>query len=98
GGLTPALTIRKLLRNKELRGFVPWFDVMGSIARATVNDDDSGAGDIAKVVSGDPGELGVYLRLFAANWARSAGSQRLFIVACEPDLRVDMALRQASMP
>jgi hypothetical protein len=101
-GATPARVIRQFLRNHELRGYAPWLDVMGSIARATAisNDDALSNFDAALKVSESQGagQLGVYLRMLAANWARSSGSARLYIITCEPDLRVDLALRGSAMP
>jgi hypothetical protein len=99
---TPARMIRSFLRKRALHGFVPWLDVVGSIARATASDDDTGAQAIAEVLSPESGlgggALGVYLRLLAANWERYGDGTRLFIVVCGPDLRVDTALQSSAMP
>jgi hypothetical protein len=97
---TPAIAIRQFLRDRDLRGFLPWFDTMGSIARATDTTDDDAGSAVARAMDAGPlvGPLGVYLRLVAANWVRMPGKGRLFIVSCGPDLRLDLALRSSAMP
>lgn len=97
---TPSNTIRGFLRARKLRGYAPWLDVMGSIARATAADEDDAAKAVVTAMSDGTTEsgLGVYLRLLAANWARTPGTGRLFIVATSPDYRTDMALRSAGLP
>ncbi len=98
---TPSAAIRGFLRSRKLRGYAPWLDVMGSIARATASDEEDAAQAVASALSvGDmeSGALAVYLRLLAANWGRTPGAGRLFIVATSPDNRIDLALRSAAMP
>lgn len=94
---TPYTAIQQLLDNKGLPGKAPWLDVMGSVARATNRQLVFAAGDVAKAQAGgsraSAGQLGVYLRLLAANWGRRPGKSRLYIVACDADTRVDMPLR-----
>ena len=101
-GATPAGAIRQLIRDNRLRGYAPWLDVMGSIARATETSDEDAAQAVVRALSpgpeAHPGSLRVYLRLLAANWARIAGNHRLFLVAGSPDLRLDTALRSVTIP
>jgi hypothetical protein len=99
---TPAGAIRHLLRSRNLPGFAPWLDVMGSIARATERDDEAAADAVHRALGGVAdsgcGTLGTYLRLLAANWVRRESTSRLILIACTPDLRLDLALRSSQMP
>ena len=99
--MTPSSAIRGFLRSRKLRGYAPWLDVMGSIARATAADEEDAAQAVVTALSNGssvPTGLGVYLRLLAANLERTPGAGRLFVITTGPDLRVDMALRSARMP
>lgn len=99
---TPDWAIGRFLSRRALTGRPPWLDVMGSIARAMAGDDQEGAETIIDALAGDCANdqsgLGVYLRLLAANWARTPGLGRLFLVSSTPDKWVDLSLSSAAMP
>lgn len=100
--MTPATAVKRFVDKNRLEGAPPWIDVMGSVAHSMGGAIEERVDKILDALRGDARQdksgLGVYLRLIAANWQRTPGLGRLFIINTMPDEWIDLALSSRSLP